>query len=205
MSAALAASPPDPGTDTWVRELRDRGATARQAERRLHALLLRRAYAELARRGQRASTDRDLDDLAHQAADDAVVAVLAKLDRFRGESRFATWATRFVLLEVTNKLSRRYLHRHEQSVYAADWSARPDRAVAGPDAHAGVAELAAAVRDSVQRDLTDRQRQVFRAAVFDGRAADDLARELGCSVGAVHKTMSDARHRLRAGLALRGY
>ena len=42
----------------------------------------------------------ELDDLAMQAADDALVAVLAKLDDFRGASRFTTWAYKFALLEA---------------------------------------------------------------------------------------------------------
>ena len=39
----------------------------------------------------------DHDDLAQQAADDALVAILRKLDEFRGESRFTTWAYKFAL------------------------------------------------------------------------------------------------------------
>jgi RNA polymerase sigma-70 factor (ECF subfamily) len=35
----------------------------------------------------------ELEDLAMQATDDACMAVLTKLDTFRGESRFTTWAT----------------------------------------------------------------------------------------------------------------
>jgi RNA polymerase sigma-70 factor (ECF subfamily) len=46
----------------------------------------------------------DFDDLAHQAADDALVAVLGKLDDFRGESRFTTWAHKFALLEAAVKI-----------------------------------------------------------------------------------------------------
>ena len=41
-------------------------------------------------------TGSDLDDLVHRASADALVAILGRLDSFRGESRFTTWAYRFV-------------------------------------------------------------------------------------------------------------
>src|SRR4051812_40905151 len=53
-------------------------------------------------------TGREVDALAHQAADDAVVAILRRLPEFRGESRFTTWAYRFAVLEVATKLSRHF-------------------------------------------------------------------------------------------------
>ena len=49
----------------------------------------------------------DHDDLAQQAADDALMAILAKLDSFRGASRFTTWAYKFALLEAGVKARRR--------------------------------------------------------------------------------------------------
>jgi RNA polymerase sigma-70 factor, ECF subfamily len=48
------------------------------------------------------------DDLAHQAGDDALLAITSKLDRFRRESRFAPWADKLVMLEVSAKLGRHY-------------------------------------------------------------------------------------------------
>ena len=49
----------------------------------------------------------ELDDIALQAADDALVSVLRRLDDFRGESRFTTWAYKFALLEAAVKLRKR--------------------------------------------------------------------------------------------------
>ena len=39
-------------------------------------------------------------DLAMQAADDALMAIMSKLHTFRGDSRFTTWAYKFALLEA---------------------------------------------------------------------------------------------------------
>src|SRR3954464_11398192 len=88
-----------PIEEDWVEALRSEGPERREAVERLHGLLLRAARFEVSRR--RASLPdlhgEALDDLAPQAASDALVAVLAKLDDFRGASRFATWAYKFAL------------------------------------------------------------------------------------------------------------
>ena len=84
---------PEDETSRWLRELGSVGVIRDRAVERLHELLVRVAYAESRRRGAwPAVTGQELDDLAHQAADDAVLAVITKLPQFRGESRFTTWA-----------------------------------------------------------------------------------------------------------------
>ena len=92
----------------WLDALRDSGPRHDAAIARLHSLLVRAARFEVARR--RASLPHlrgeALDDLAAQSADDALVAVLGKLDDFRGESRFTTWAYKFALLEAAVRLRR---------------------------------------------------------------------------------------------------
>ena len=100
---------PDPESAEWVGALSACGAGQDQAVARLHAALLRVARAELARRGgQLRISGPELDDLAHQATADAVVAIIAKITQFRGESRFTTWAYRFVILEVSAKIGRHF-------------------------------------------------------------------------------------------------
>ena len=49
----------------------------------------------------------ELDDIANEAADDALMSVLRRLDDFRGASRFTTWAYKFALLEAAVKLRKR--------------------------------------------------------------------------------------------------
>jgi RNA polymerase sigma-70 factor (ECF subfamily) len=99
----------DPDSRTWLSELRSTGAVREQAIARLHALLLRAARFEVARRRPTLPHLRgnDLEDIALQAADDALVSVLARLDDFRGDSRFTTWVYKFGLLEAAVKLRRR--------------------------------------------------------------------------------------------------
>src|SRR5579862_7343121 len=79
----------DPESETWVQSLAASGLERDEAVGRLHELLVRAARAEARRRAdQLGITGPEVDDLAIQAASDALVAIVAKLDQFRGESRF---------------------------------------------------------------------------------------------------------------------
>src|SRR6188768_3038213 len=107
----------------WLSALRGEGAEREQAIAELHGLLLRAARFELNRRRAALSYVRgeELDDIAMQAADDALMAVLAKLDDFRGDSRFTTWAYKFALLEAGVKLRRRAWQDREVSIDEQMW------------------------------------------------------------------------------------
>src|SRR4051794_6684683 len=99
----------DPESQRWLDRLRPKSPERDAAIAALHAHLLKAARYEIARRRTACPHLRgsDYDDLAHQAADDALIAVLRKLDDFRGDSRFTTWAYKFALLEAGVKLRRR--------------------------------------------------------------------------------------------------
>ena len=99
----------DPVSREWLRCLRADGAAHDDAISRLHDLLLRAARFEVNRRRATLPHLRgnELDDIALEAADDALMSVLAHLDDFRGLSRFTTWVYKFALLEAAVKLRRR--------------------------------------------------------------------------------------------------
>src|SRR5436853_6369117 len=108
MATALMTSPTE---IPWVDRLRGDGAEGHAAIAELHELLTKAARFEVERRAAELPHLRggDLEDLAQQAADDALLAVLRKLDDFRGGSRFTTWAYKFALLEAGGKVRRRAL------------------------------------------------------------------------------------------------
>jgi RNA polymerase sigma-70 factor (ECF subfamily) len=107
---------------------------------RLHEALLRVARAELARRsGQLRIFGPELDDLAYQATADAVVAIVAKVGQFRGESRFTTWAYRFVVLEVSAKVGRHFWRQPHAPIDPGDWDRLPDRLGLDPRPRVGMA------------------------------------------------------------------
>jgi RNA polymerase sigma-70 factor (ECF subfamily) len=193
-------------SQVWLDALRDAGPAREAAIAELHELLLRGAHFELRRRrGDLAQLAREeIDDLATQAADDAVVAILAKLDSFRGASRFTTWAYKFVLYEAGVKARRRAWQGREVALDDATW---PDLVDGSSSAQAAAeeAELLGAIRDAVRGALTPHQRQVFTALALNGVPIDVLAERLDTTRGALYKSLHDARRKLRATLTEAGY
>jgi RNA polymerase sigma-70 factor, ECF subfamily len=189
----------------WLAALRSHGAERERAISKLHALLLRAARSEVNRRRAALSHVRgeELDDIATQAADDALMAVLSKLDHYRGASRFTTWAYKFALLEAGVKLRRRAWQEREIVLDAESWPAIRDT---GATAQAQVeqAELLEALRTAVDSTLTPHQRQVFVALALNEVPIDVLAERLSITRGALYKTLHDARGRLRRELVAQG-
>ena len=193
-------------SEAWLAALRGPLAVREEAILELHALLLRGAHHELnRRRGSLGHVPRgEIGDLATQAADDALVAILAKLDTFRGASRFTTWAYKFVLLEAGVRARRRAWHGREVSLEDNDWPPARDR---GPSAQQVVEghELMDAIGAAIRTALTPHQREVFSALALNGVPIDVLAERLGTTRGALYKTLHDARRKLRATLASDGF
>jgi RNA polymerase sigma-70 factor, ECF subfamily len=204
--AAVAATPLDAESRRWLRELRGTGETHDAAVARLHALLLRAARFEVSRRRATLPHLRgnDLDDIAMQAADDALISVLARLDDFRGASRFTTWVYKFALLEAAVKLRRRGWQGREIPLEPESWSLFASESTA-PSAEAEQNELLAAVQDGIATALTPHQRQVLVALTLNGVPIDVLAERLGSTRGALYKALHDARRKLRGHLAAAGF
>ena len=169
-------------------------------------MLLRIAQAETRRRGPRLRiTGPELEDLAHQAAADALLGITGKLAQFRGESRFTTWAYKFVILEVSAKLGRHFWRHPSVPLDAEDWDRLPDRFGFEPAREAEWRDLLAALRRAVDTELTPRQREIFVAIVLNEVPLDALAARLGSNRNALYKMLFDARRKLRAVLVANGY
>ncbi len=172
----------------------------------LHNVLLRIAYHELSRRRSMLGSisGPEFDDLAQQAADDALVNILRKLDVFRGESRFTTWAYKFVIFEISGKMARHAWRRHPPSRDALTWERLPDSLASGPGDRLERREQLSALSAAIG-ELSDRQREVFVAVALNDVPIDVLALELGSNRNALYKNLFDARRNLRARLAEAGH
>jgi RNA polymerase sigma-70 factor (ECF subfamily) len=192
-----AAGPADQQSAEWLRSLRGEGAERDRAIGELHRLLMRAARFELGRRRAALSHVRgeELDDIATQAANDALMAVLSKLDQYRGASRFTTWAYKFALVEAGVKLRRRAWQHREVVLDADSWPALVDNS-SSPDEQVQQAEALGALRDAVAT-LTPRQREVFVALALNEVPIDVLAERLDTTRGALYKILHDARRKLR--------
>jgi RNA polymerase sigma-70 factor (ECF subfamily) len=198
----------DPDSAEWIAALTGSSVERSRGEARLHALTVRVAAGELRRRRSTAPwlAGVELDDLAHQVAADAMLAILRKLGTFRGESRFTTWAYKFVILEVSAKLGRHYWRLHPHVPLEAEaWEHLPDRFGVDPGEHAQRADLVRAVHRAVDQTLTAHQRRLFTAIVLDATPLDAVAERLGSNRNAIYKTLYDARRKIRAYLVANGY
>jgi RNA polymerase sigma-70 factor (ECF subfamily) len=197
--SALASSP---ALADWHLDLTGDGPAREVAAVRLRELLLRAARFEVfRRRGMLPQlSPPELDDLADEAASDAAMSVLRRLDDFRGESRFETWAYKFALLEAAVKVRRRAWRGREVTLDPEAWER-----FAAPEVDPEHAELFECVREGIRTALTPHQRDVLVAAVLDGVPIDVLAERLDSTRNAVYKTIHDARTRLRAFVADAGY
>src|SRR5215469_8062618 len=201
-----AAARPDPESAAWLQALSGTAPQRGAALTRLHGMLVRIARAELARRRPRLPvTGPEHEDLAYEAAADALMAITGKIGQFRGESRFTTWAYKFVILEVSAKIAR-HCSRHPVLPLDADVCDRlPDRFGFEPAEQSEWRELFAALRRAVDTELTPRQREVFVAVVLNDVPLDALAAELASNRNALYKMLFDARRKLRAALVADGY
>ena len=202
---AVNATPLDEESRRWLEHLRTHDATRNKALARLHAMLLRVSRAEANRRRGSLPSEvlADVDDLCTQAANDALAAILRKLDSFRGASRFTTWVYKFAVLEVSVRLRRRAWSTRRVALDEAAWGrlADPAEDVQRSFLHR---EMLMAVRKAVGETLTDHQRRVFLAAVAEEVPIDVIAERIGSTRGAVYKVVHDARRKLRAALATAG-
>lgn len=197
---------PGSAAPDWVGQLKEVGPRGQAAVAELHALLLKAARFEVERRSAELRHIRggDEEDLAQQAADDALMAVLGKLDQFRGESRFTTWAYKFALLEAAVKVRRRAWQGREVPLEEGAWSLLADAGAAAGRV-AEEAELFAALREEIEGSLSPRQREVLVAVALNGVPIDVLAERLQTTRGALYKNLHDARRKLRSALAERGF
>ncbi len=195
----------DKESEDWLIALSAEAPLRDATMARLHSLLLRVAHSEAERRRGNLppQTIADLDDLCMQAANDALTAIMRKLLNFQGLSRFTTWASKFVLLEISSRL-----RRHAWRDRRIEWSETMWGQLASSDLAADRSleqkEQLDRLREAMARDLTDRQRMILTAVVMEEVPIDVLAERLGSSRGALYKVLHDARFKLQQTLVQDG-
>jgi RNA polymerase sigma-70 factor, ECF subfamily len=139
----------------------------------------------------------DIDDLATEAAGDALIVLLRKLEDYRGDSRFWTWARRFAALEAPVSIRRRLGH---DRVGISPYSELPvDVADSGQSAHdrAECYELLQSIGQIMRDELTSRQRTVLTEVAINGASPAALAGQLDTTPGSIYKSLHDARLKVR--------
>jgi RNA polymerase sigma-70 factor (ECF subfamily) len=182
----------------WLTPLASAGPAHNHAVRELHGLLLRASAFEVRRRAAALGLtgSSELDDIANQAADDALLAVMSRLERFERRSRFTTWAYKFAI-HTAGVAVRRHAWRDREPTAGSRESLERLASLADDPAEAAeTRELLARVGAAIAR-LTAHQRDVLLALAVDGVPIDVLADRLSTNRNALYKTLHDARSRLR--------
>jgi RNA polymerase sigma-70 factor (ECF subfamily) len=185
--------------DEWLTTLQ--GAEQEQALADLRTFLvrgLRRALPDV--------PPQNLEDFAQ----DALVKILDGLNSFRGDSRFTTWALKIAIHVAYTELRR----RRWQDVSLQDLTARYDESdfvpvvladsTPSPEQRATQQMMFDMVRQMIDEELTERQRQAMVAAVFGGMSLAEVARKMDTNRNALYKLLHDARQRLQKRLLAKG-
>ena len=205
-TARSATGAMDATSRLWVDGLLASGRDHDECVAALHGILVRVARYEVSRRATSLQLHgKELDDIAGQAADDALMAIRSKVAGFRGDSRFTTWAYKFVMFEVSTKMGRHFWRTRSATMDADGWEKLPDLTAVAPERRPEQREMFDVLRRAIDEDLTPRQRRVFVAVALNEIPKDAVARDMGATRNSVYKVLFDARRKLRDSLANAGY
>jgi RNA polymerase sigma factor (sigma-70 family) len=190
----------------WIRGLSSPDVLGDETRRQLFDFLVRAASIEARWRSPYLVLNGpELDDLAHQAAADAMITLVRKMDTFRGDCRFTTWAYRFAALTVGSKIRRHPWHKRHLPFHVEDWLDSPASRGDEPEVDFEAREMRALIGRVVAAELTSHQREVLIASIVDETPADDLAERLGSNRNAIYKVLFDARQKIRLALRAEGF
>lgn len=198
--------------EEWLRELSAAGAAQAGAIADLRTYLLRAALYSLTQAQSALAhlSSAEIGQMAEDCAQDALLAILQHLHEFRGDSKFTTWTYRFAVnmaLVSARRASRKSVSLDEL-LEDSEWPALPiqsDLIAVNPDRAALQAEIWQVVREVIDQEITERQRQVLKGMVFDEIPIDEIARHFGSNRNAIYKLLHDARRSLKARLEARGF
>jgi RNA polymerase sigma-70 factor (ECF subfamily) len=197
--------------EEWLWALTEQpGEVQSDALRDLHDFLLRAVLVYLSqRRSELAGWSRDdVRGLAEDLAQEALLEVRESLTRFKGESKFTTWAYRFVINRAASELRRQHyrnvsldqLREEEPVLFQA---LLPEQGAVEPERMAERRNYLRLLRDIIEHELNERQRAAIVGVHVQGLSMDEVAAALGLNRNALYKLLHDARKRLKARLQAR--
>lgn len=193
--------------EEWLQALSQPGEKQTAAIETLRDLLLRAVLVYLRNhRGDLAYwSSADIYSFAEDMSQEALMAIRKNLDKFRGESKFTTWAYRFAINQAASELRRsRYrdlslegLQEAETAILATFIHKTREVSPGTMVERRAFFELFVHI---IRHDLTERQRLAIIAVHFQGRSMQEVAEKLGMNRNALYKLLHDARLKIRAQL-----
>jgi len=198
----------------WIHDLRASGVLQETAIADLRNILLRAALYFFSRSlGDFAGLSRDeILQRAEDCAQDALIAVMRHLSDFRGDSKFSTWAYKFAInhaLMAARRERWKGVSLDQLSVSGenmlSEWASQATTDEVAPEQSAIQGEVREIIRAVIERELTEKQRQVLLLMVFNEAPMDEVVRHMGTNRNAIYKMLHDARWKLKSKLQERGF
>ena len=200
--------------EEWLNDLSASGEVQEAAIADLRDLLLRAALYFFSRNLSdfHGLHREEITQRAEDCAQDALIAVLNHLSDFRGDSKFSTWAYKFAInIALMASRRERWKGVSLDELASSDTSNFFERVMqdksdgVAPEQSAMQGEIRKVIRELIERELTERQRQVLFMMVFNDVPMDEVVRHLDTNRNAIYKMLHDARRKLKSGLQARGF
>lgn len=187
--------------DEWMTALQGPDPDSAALEE-LRQTLVRGLQAALRKR-----VPRRADTLAEDFAQDALVKILDKLDTFRGESQFTTWAQKIAVRTALSELRRKRWNDVSLNDMLSEDEGGPTRpgVAASPEVEDDPAEstsqrlLMNRVQRIIQEEITERQRKAVTAVMHD-MPLQEVADRMDTTRNALYKAIYDGRQKVKRAL-----
>lgn len=186
--------------EEWLADLRSNQPEEALAD--LRDLLLRGLRYTIASR-----LDGRSEEILEDFAQESLLKIRDKLDSFRGESQFTTWAQKVAVRVAFTELRRK--RWQDSSLEALTTTAEGDAyepifladPAASPEEQTSQKTMLTLLNQILSEELTDRQREVLERLMIQGQAVEQVVAEMDTNRNALYKLVHDARLRLRRSLA----
>ncbi|MEX0788575.1 MAG: sigma-70 family RNA polymerase sigma factor [Anaerolineales bacterium] len=195
------------GNDEWLGALTSSGDLREAALADLRVILvggLRRGLAAWVEAGSP-----QLEALAEETSQEALIRILDRLDTFEGRSRFTTWAYKVAFrIALTDLRRKQWQNVSLDQMLESGADEGREMAVVdpriGPEAAVERRDMLDQITRILQEELTARQMGMMEAVVLRGIPMEAIAQKMGVERNALYKMMHDARLKLKRRLAREG-
>lgn len=207
----------DRTNEQWLADLKSESSQQAAALDDLRTRLKRSIFYYLSRERSDLSglATQELDQMAQDLAQDAVLRVLDNLDTFEGRSRFTTWATKIAIRMAISDLRRAHYRDFsldnltlggELAAPVADGDPAPTQSPKPPNPERAAErdDVMLKISSALDEALTERQRKALVAVAIEGVPIEIVAERMDTNRNALYKLLHDARRKLRAHLEAQG-
>jgi len=151
----------------------------------------------------------DLETQVDDFVQDAVLRILDKMDTFRGESKFTTWAQKVaVRVAFTEMRRQRWKDISIEDLMPEDSGDFTPLVLSDPspdpEQRTSQTLMLEMVDEMLKTDLTERQRTALMAIMHGGMPLEEVARRMDTNRNALYKLLHDARKQMRSRLVEKG-